>query len=511
MGESLFSHMCAEVGLIANFSKIDKTGWDFYLEFPIETDLSPSKIHKSPLECKVQVKSTDKKNRKIQIKLSNLRKMATTQLPVFFFFLEYDAKNSAQDGYLVHVDHSLITKILKKIHSLENSEKENKFNKRKMTISYDESHLIRTLDGESLKEKLLSYIGDDIDIYIKAKNKHLKATGYEEGYAEGIFNTIGEENLFKLVDISLGLGGSVDIDDVSLRETRFGVSANSIFPEFDKAKLSMPDMKPSAKGFVVFKEDDLSPSLSFKADLYTSPLSSALPEEYLKLRVKGDFFDLIISPHLNKANYKFILLDDVRQDIRKFRDAIKVLDMLHHSGKTIYLSLNFEDLPEYKLNLSCEYSEDCYPEVVVFEMAVKLLSEFNVTDTVYVTLEDILKVKQKIQLMVGLLAPNLKNVSMKFSLDNQNFNADNKAAFIHVEKVQIDNLLLVAVIVFIGSVTEMSGSQYKIEANETRLEKKMVLERDTFTDQYLVVETIKNIENKYKKDYSVIAGYKSVK
>lgn len=38
MGESTFSLWCAEVGLIPNGSQIDKTGWDFFVEFPFDSD-----------------------------------------------------------------------------------------------------------------------------------------------------------------------------------------------------------------------------------------------------------------------------------------------------------------------------------------------------------------------------------------------------------------------------------------------------------------------------------------
>ena len=90
MGESTFSLWCAEVGLIPNGSQIDKTGWDFFVEFPFDSDLSPKKIHKPAFECKVQVKATDKNDRKLSITLSNLRRLITAQMPAFFVFIEFD-------------------------------------------------------------------------------------------------------------------------------------------------------------------------------------------------------------------------------------------------------------------------------------------------------------------------------------------------------------------------------------------------------------------------------------
>ena len=34
LGESVFQKWAAEMGLIVNYSKIDKAGWDFLVEFP---------------------------------------------------------------------------------------------------------------------------------------------------------------------------------------------------------------------------------------------------------------------------------------------------------------------------------------------------------------------------------------------------------------------------------------------------------------------------------------------
>ena len=145
MGESTFSLWCADVRLIPNGSQIDKTGWDFFVEFPFSSGLSPHNIHKPAFECKVQVKATDKIDRKLPITLANLRRLITAQMPSFFVFIEFDGKNTAQRAYVVHVDNELISRVLKRLHEIEQSNKENNFNKRKMTIHYDESNLLDEL------------------------------------------------------------------------------------------------------------------------------------------------------------------------------------------------------------------------------------------------------------------------------------------------------------------------------------------------------------------------------
>lgn len=214
MGENTFSLWCAAAGLITNGSQIDMTGWDFFVEFPFSSKLTTHEIHKSAFECKVQVKATDQNKRKLSIALSNLRRLITAQMPAFFVFIEFDGKNSAQRAFVVHVDESLTSKVLERLHKVEQNESDNKLNKRTMTIHYDESHMLKNLNGECLKQCLLDYIGDSIEFYIDRKKSHLESTGYENGFAQLTFSTDGEENLKTLIDVSLGIKNYVNISKV---------------------------------------------------------------------------------------------------------------------------------------------------------------------------------------------------------------------------------------------------------------------------------------------------------
>ena len=57
MGESTFESWCHSAGLIPNRSQVDRTGWDYFVEFP-ETASSgqPADLEPAPIECRVQVK-----------------------------------------------------------------------------------------------------------------------------------------------------------------------------------------------------------------------------------------------------------------------------------------------------------------------------------------------------------------------------------------------------------------------------------------------------------------------
>lgn len=347
MGESTFSLWCAEVGLIPNGSQIDKTGWDFFVEFPFNSDLSPLEIHKPAFECKVQVKATDKNDRKLSITLSNLRRLITAQMPAFFVFIEFDKKEVAQRAYMVHVDNELISKVLKRLHEIEQSDQDNNFNKRTMTIYYDDSNLLETSNGNTLKNCFLRYIGNDISEYISNKKAHLESTGYEDGFAQLTFTTEGEENLKSLIDVSLGIE-EVEIAKFRGVDARFGILSKNPLFNSNGGKLAMPNLKPTAEGKIRFKEDRLSVGLSFECKFYISPFNQMLPDFLKKMRVEGEFFDLKFNLYTGAASYSFSFGEGIRLEVSKFRNAVKLLNLLSKSGKKVVAELIFDGFPDRK-------------------------------------------------------------------------------------------------------------------------------------------------------------------
>ncbi|NTW77468.1 MAG: DUF4365 domain-containing protein, partial [Syntrophaceae bacterium] len=267
MGESVFRFWCAQSGLICNGSKIDKTGWDFYLEFPFQQNnhsFIPFAMHKSANECKVQVKATDKKNKgSVAISLSNLRRMSTALMPTFLVVIEFDGKASPQRAYLVHVDKVMMAKILKRMLEVDQKDNVTGYNRNTMLISYSDKNIIEPMSGIGLKERLLKCIGADYSEYVIEKNKYLQSVGYEDGAVEMVFSVDGKEGLKALVDASLGLRDSVELKSYSFREKRFGVLRKKSFLSGYSGVFKINDITPVSEGVVIFKEEDTSDDFFF--------------------------------------------------------------------------------------------------------------------------------------------------------------------------------------------------------------------------------------------------------
>ena len=139
-----------------------------------------------------------------------------------------------------------------------------------MTIHYNESHLIENLNGNCLKKALLNHIGDNMAEYIANKKSHLESTGFEDGFAHFTFTTENEDNLKKLIDVSIGIEEEADISHFKVTKTRFGIASKAPFVKNEVGKLQMPNLTPQSEGVVRFKEDKLSAGLSFNSKLYSS-------------------------------------------------------------------------------------------------------------------------------------------------------------------------------------------------------------------------------------------------
>lgn len=509
MGESTFSLWCADVGLIPNGSQVDKTGWDFFVEFPFSPGLSPHDIHKPAFECKVQVKATDKSDRKLPITLANLRRLITAQMPSFFVFIEFDGKNTAQRAYVVHVDNELITKVLKRLHVIEQSNRENNFNKRKMTIHYDQSNLLDAPNGESIKKCFSRHIGDNVAEYISNKKRHLESTGYENGFAQITFTTEGEDNLKTLIDMSLGIATEIELSKVRGVDTRFGIlSKNPSFDSDHGAKLSMPNLTPKAEGKIRFRDNKLSSGLSFDVKVYISPFNAMVPDELKKMRVEGEFFDLNLNPYTGAAIYSFSFGEGIRLELRKFRDAIQLLSLLSSSGKEVAAELVTDDLPKFEFAVGCADQEfDFSDELKALNSAVRILSEFDVTEHVDISFDEVTTYQAQICQLEEIFKSSPGLFRIEFGVEGGGYDSQKETACIFLITTPIGSHIFGVILSVIGSIESIEDGRFRLIARDIVVEQKIVSEKDEFIPNDDLVAAIESIEEMYDSEYSVVTFF----
>jgi len=510
MGESTFSLWCADAGLIANSSQIDKTGWDFLVEFPFNSasELPPIELHKAAFECKVQVKATDNQERKLPITLSNLRRLITAQMPAFFVFIEFDGTDSAKRAFVVHIDNELISKVLKKLHKIEQSDAVNKFNKRKMTIHYGAEQEMQALNGGCLKEIFKNHIGNNLAKYVSNKVAHLDSTGFEDGFSQIHFTTEGEDNLKQLIDVSLGIENDVELSTFKGSHTRFGIATKQPFVDCIGGKLEMPNIEPNEEIIVRFKESKLSPGISFKSKFFSSPFNIMVPDELKKIRIEGEFFDLVLNPYTGSASYSFSLGEGVRLEVIKFRDALKLLNLLNSSGKNILAELVFDSGKSIAFKVGCTDAQfDFSKELKAIECAVKLLSDFDVSEVVDISFSEISKHEEVICQMASLInaSPNLFRV--EFSVDGEGFDPSKNVANIFLVTTPIGSHIFGLIIVLTGTVKTIDNELYQLVTNNVSIEKRLISGRDESIKNEDLLSEIELVEKRYGEDYSVVTMF----
>lgn len=87
MGRGDFDRLCNASGLIYNSSSEDDSGgWDAIVEFPLLGGIALlNSLNEQPIQCLVQIKSSDGEKKGVQVKLSNMKRFCDTPLPCFFF------------------------------------------------------------------------------------------------------------------------------------------------------------------------------------------------------------------------------------------------------------------------------------------------------------------------------------------------------------------------------------------------------------------------------------------
>lgn len=508
MGESTFSLWCGEAGLIPNGSRIDKTGWDFYVEFPFPEEMSALNLHRAAFECKVQVKATDRKDKKISVSLSNLRRLITAQMPAFFVFMEFDGEAVAKQAYLLHIDNELITKILKRLHELDQSNKDNRLNKRTMTLTYGDDHRLSPLGGKSLKRKVLGFVGEDLEEYISNKRAHLQSTGFEDGFGQITFTTEGEENLRRLVDVSLGIEGEVDISRFKGLDRRFGIAAKTPFVDCEGGKLQMPNLQPTAKGMVRFKEDKLAPGLSFDANLYISPFNAMVPDKFKKIRVEGEFFEFIFNPYTGSANYSFSFGEGFRLELRRFRDALKLVHLMGLSGKRLHAELQFDGFPPLAFAVGGKGREfDFSLELKAMEAAVKIWSYFEISDDIDVSLGEIGDYEAEIVQLSEIISSPPDLLRIQFRVDGDGFDPTEKVACIFLVSAPVGGYVVGALMVASGAVETVEGGKFNLLTRDLVVGRKIVSAQGKAVDSELLNSAVSELEVKYAAEHSVVTFF----
>lgn len=519
MGETFFNSLCASAGITCNQAHEDMAGWDYVLDFPAELKLSKSPdMLPAPIECKVQVKSTNKKNKGCSITLINLLRFAKSPLPCFFVFIEYNNKSQPQEFYIVHFDERFIEKTLKQVRIVTQGNKPKNINKSVMKVGYDDSHKLNVMDGEHLKKKLESFVVNGVDSYSKKKIEFCRKVGFDAGMGSVTFTAEGEESLMAMIESSLGKKKEALVSNVLITEERFGIPLLEPLAEISKATLHVGTQNNNIDIDVFFYKNKYEAPLTFKAKLYYSPFNAFVPSKYARLRIESDFFDFMLALGENVTTYNFNI-DASKEPLKVLRDKLRLISWVNKDGASLSMDISPIGKPHKKIGLNCEFSNpkpsnsgfDYEGAVVTVNKALGIVQRFSLEEMVRVNLEEIhMVIKELTQLDAVYNAP-LEDFEILF----KGMNGYTKDIMLKKHVVTfpfhlwLGGVLIVSITSFIGEVQQLENDQYKFNVKERKVEHELSTGNYDESFRNYIVNLVRDVAKGYSGlDYAILNYYK---
>jgi hypothetical protein len=419
----------------------------------------------SPIECKVQVKATDKNDRKIQISVTNLKRLSLSPLPSFICFIEFDGKNEAQSAFLVHIGKDIISKTLKRVREVEEKGELKKLHKKKITIHYGEDELLTSTNGESLKLKIINHLTQGVEAYMNKKNELIKTLGFEDGAGTVKVTVSGEDPIEEFLDLTLGIKKDIEIDKFVGHHVRFGITSKIPFVDAKQGKLSLTGGH-EIPATVKFKEFKFSPGLVFSATLFNSQLNAMVPEKYMKLRLVSDFFEIVLKPYEGIANFTFSLEPAIKKSLKAYREFFALMALFSKSDNGIIFEVSptnyssFESQIKISENVSnfewghqtCEYATEICKKLDVDPSTIEL------------TLDQLFDHQESIEKMYRVLTSDASDVRVEFSIssvERPNFDSE-KIVTIFFTKTYLGNICFGVFIGLSGVVTPLEEDRFTL-------------------------------------------------
>lgn len=481
IGESAIISLCHSVGIVATKPSEDIHGWDLYLEFPKKVDTSlPNDSQPSAIKAKVQVKTTTSRKRKISINVSALEHLVNVQMPAFICFIELKNSIEIENMYLVHIDEEITSKVLKSIRECELNNK--KTNKATITIHYKNEHQLESNTGVCIQEKIKSYIPNGMKSYISKKNNILEKVGFDE-FPNKFTIQFQNISIGDIEDISLGLkDGDLECSITDSTQKRFDIELpDKELPKSDKVKISV-EPQDIGEATISFKTSTYAiPSLKYKFNVYKSAFVSGS-----KLLFKNDYMRFVYDLKTTKFtfNSKFTnsvyKLNEIHQTLQLYNFAYlsknnpRIIEIdAQKLKKPIRLEFQFGDLSK---NVNLYYFH-------LTDALINILRYLNLSDTIEITSEELLRQESRIQILHSLLHDDFNNMNFKCTLeeDIQQLNTP----LLIIPNITLNGQIIGVAIILICTI-EKNDDKYTLKPISKNLYKNFVIPVNEYKVEYFL-------------------------
>lgn len=327
MGRGDFDRLCNASGLIYNSSSEDDSGgWDAIVEFPLLGGIALlNSLNEQPIQCFVQIKSSDGKKKGVQVKLSNMKRFCDTPLPCFFFFARYNKNANIESAYLVHINRDIMFQVLKRIRQNDIGKK-SPLHKLYFTVNHSSEDEIDLTDKNALKLAIERHIPHGMKKYSEDKLRDLGDVGYNESRYVFDFKVDNNDDYKSLISATLGYPTRINVKDVRGWDTRFDLNFQMEELTAEQAIIEITPVEAFSTGSIRFEDEK--EDVSFKCEFFISPIALNAPDDLASFRICSEFFDLLVGIKNNKLKIDFESYDKAFHlaDIRELLLLMKILN-----------------------------------------------------------------------------------------------------------------------------------------------------------------------------------------
>ena len=427
MAEKTLEHWAAEEGITCNKASDDKTGWDYYLEFPFSAD-DRLDTRPPPIVALVQVKGTDGRRNRKDIKLDAWERLIKAPVPTFYLIIHYKNGRTPVEAFLVHVGEEYIRRVLKRLR--EESSNKGKSKPKKlyditMSVSWKKEEKLNAPNGSALCDAIRAVVGDDLRHYLETKTEWIKTVGYDKLPYTFTFTTSAspvEEMWEAFSNHAIGLTDHIPIESFHSQEMRFDIARPlSSLDEGGTISIGPP---PALDGRVTLQKEDGSETIILNCKVLR--VFSFLPEEYRKVRFISGYLDIILDAHDNvKFTFDLSRIKERRVRLSTINDTVNACRLLLDFRKAP-IKINWEvQGKSYSGALSSMGETMDIPDLLRRELGIlehfrEIVQEVNVRGDPIVDIDLILKQHDRIHLASAVLSKLDGRFCISFEYDQEN-------------------------------------------------------------------------------------------
>ncbi|OED84610.1 hypothetical protein CWN95_22165 [Vibrio splendidus] len=465
LGETKLTEWCDAARLTSNESlHEDKMGWDHFIEFPYLKSDEPKDKQSKPIECKIQVKSTFREDGGVQIKLSALKRLVDYTSPAFILFYEFkDKENPKLDSaYLVHVDETLITRVLKRIREEHISDNTVPLNKIKLWVGYADEHKLESNNGIALRDQISRLVPDGMAKYQQNKDELTKTVGYGDNGFIFQFQASTEQMTQHLVEAAVGVSSEIEIKNTILKDNRFDLPNGAI--EEEKSDIAKIEVLPNIidKCQLRFKVSEYSPALTFDGEFIKMPqLTTSKNSLYFRTKLFSvELIDVLQSSFDCQLYFTFEKEVPLDEALRFF-----TLFSKENKGKTLRLEVELKKerrIIKLKATLNHEF-EDAFS---VVESVKVIKNSFEIDGNSPITLQYLYDCRDALNGLAAIIQNKVETMRFKLrdELDSEGDITAREAVCPYTMIVQIgDSHIGVVVLLYGKKITDYDYQVYNAE------------------------------------------------